>query len=212
MKKLDIVYKDKYLLVVNKKANYLTLSTDKNKYNNLYREVSAYVKKSYPKNKVFIINRLDKDVSGLVLFAKSYSVKTAIQNEWDNVKRTYLALVEGYVEKDKGDIKLYLKEDNNYNIYVDKDGKKAITKYEVIHRFQNKTLVKIFLVTGRKHQIRVSLKEIGHPIVGDKRYGAKTNPYRRVMLHSASVSFKHPINGNLITLDADIPKSFIPKE
>jgi 23S rRNA pseudouridine1911/1915/1917 synthase len=171
----------------------LTIATEKKEEHTLYREASAYVKKQYPKNKIFIVHRLDKDTSGLVIFAKNQDTKNELQNNWDKVKREYIAIVEGKVPKQKDVLKSYLVEDKTYNVYSTKDpkkGKLAITEYEVLKQNNNFSLLKINIKTGRKNQIRVQLSDIGHPIVGDKKYNSKTNILKRLALHANLIEYK----------------------
>ncbi len=171
----------------------LTIATEKKEEHTLYREASAYVKKQYPKNKIFIVHRLDKDTSGLVIFAKNQDTKNEFQNNWDKVKREYIAIVEGKVPKQKDVLKSYLVEDKTYNVYSTKDSKKgklAITEYEVLKQNNNFSLLKINIKTGRKNQIRVQLSDIGHPIVGDKKYKSKTNILKRLALHANLIEYK----------------------
>ena len=167
--KLDIVYEDKYLIIVNKKSGMLTISTDKEKINTLYHQVREYLQKQNKNNKVFIIHRLDKDTSGLIMFAKSEKIKRLMQDNWSNVKREYMVVVNGNVKNNKGIIKSYLKETKTNLVYStnNKNGKLAITEYEKIKSNKLYTLLKINLLTGRKNQIRVHLNDLGYPIVGD---------------------------------------------
>ena len=191
MKKLKILYEDKDLIIVSKPAKLLTIKDNKGS-KNLYSEVYDYLHKK--KEKVFIVHRLDKDTSGIVLFAKSEKVKNLMQEEWDKVVRKYLA----------GEIETYLYEDKNHYVHVTKDkGKYAKTLYEVKKKYKDKTELIITLVTGRKNQIRAHLAYIGHPIIGDKKYGSKMKG-RRVMLHAYYLEFSHPINKNTITIIDDI--------
>ena len=193
MKKMNIVFENKNLLVVEKEPHVLTIATEKKEEHTLYREASAYVKKQYPKNKIFIVHRLDKDTSGLVIFAKNQDTKNEFQNNWDKVKREYIAIVEGKVPKQKDVLKSYLVEDKTYNVYSTKDpkkGKLAITEYEVLKQNNNFSLLKIHIKTGRKNQIRVQLSDIGHPIVGDKKYNSKTNILKRLALHANLIEYK----------------------
>ena len=193
MKKMNIVFENKNLLVVEKEPHVLTIATEKKEEHTLYREASAYVKKQYPKNKIFIVHRLDKDTSGLVVFAKNQDTKNEFQNNWDKVKREYIAIVEGKVPKQKDVLKSYLVEDKTYNVYSTKDpkkGKLAITEYEVLKQNNNFSLLKINIKTGRKNQIRVQLSDIGHPIVGDKKYNSKTNILKRLALHANLIEYK----------------------
>ncbi len=195
MKKMDCLYEDKELLLVNKPAKLLTVGTEKIKEKTLYFEASTYVKKKYPKNKVFIVNRLDKDTSGIVVFAKNQELKKYLQNNWNEVAsiREYLAIVEGCVKQDSATLKSYLKEDKTLKVYSTKDssGTLAITHYEVLKRTRAYSLLKIRIDTGRKNQIRVQLADIGHPIIGDKKYGSSKNPLGRLGLHASFLRLKY---------------------
>ena len=209
MKKMDIVYEDKEILVVNKEPNYLTIATDKEKYKTLYNEASMYVKKQHPRNKVFIVHRLDKDTSGLVVFSKNENKKRELQNNWDNTTREYYAVVSGKMPKKKDVLKSYLVEDKTLNVHSTKNpkiGKLAITEYEVINETSAFSLLKINIKTGRKNQIRVQLSDIGHPIVGDKKYGCKHNIMRRMALHAYLIEYT--LKGKQYSFKTDIPKEF----
>jgi len=208
--KLDILYEDKEIIVVNKPSNLLTIGTEKNRDNNLYRKVSEYVKKQHKSNKIFIVHRLDKDTSGIIVFAKTEKVKSLLQREWDNSKRLYVALVEGKVDE-SGTIKNWLRETKTlytYSSNTKNDGKLAITKYKPIKSNKQYTLLDIEILTGRKNQIRVHMKDIGHSIVGDKKYGGTKNPIRRMCLHATYLSFKHPKTNKLIEINNNYPKIF----
>ncbi len=204
---LDILYEDKYLIAINKKANQLTIARDDEKSNNLYHEVSDYLKKKNKKNKVFIIHRLDCDTSGIVLFAKDEKTKQKMQSNWSNVIRNYVAFVSGPVKKNHDIIKTYLKETKTLFTYVSKSGKLALTEYEVIKKDNNHSALKIHLITGRKNQIRVHLKHIGNPIVGDKKYG--TEKYKYMLLHANQIIFNHPYSAEIIKIDSKLPNYFI---
>ena len=210
MKKLDIIYEDKEILVINKEPNLLTIATDKRETNTLYNKASEYVKKQYPKNKVFIVHRLDKDTSGIVLLAKNMDIKKKLQNNWSSVKREYIAIVKGKMPKDKDTLKSYLKESKTLNVYSTKDtknGKLAITDYEVLQSNNKYSLLKINIKTGRKNQIRVQLSDIGHPIIGDKKYGEKSPEINRLALHAYLVETK--INNKDYHFETKYPKDFI---
>ena len=213
MKKIDILYEDKEIIVVNKPAGLLCISTEKQKEKTMYHMVSTYLKKSNPRSKVYIVHRLDKDTSGIVVFAKNVSMKLALQNNWNEIvtKRGYVALVEGNVEKDKGVVKSYLKETKTLLVYStnDKSGKLAITEYRKLICNSLYTLLDINIKTGRKNQIRVHMKDIGNVIVGDKKYGAKQNPIRRLCLHANVLEFIHPLNKKKLYFETDIPDNFI---
>ena len=207
--KLEILYEDKYLIAVNKKAGLLTISTDKERENTLYHQVCVYLKSK--NQKVFIVHRLDKDTSGIVLFAKSEKVKKILQENWKDVKRGYIAKVCGNVKNQKGVIKSYLKESNSLLVYSTNDkklGKYAETHYEVIESNKDYSLLYIDIKTGRKNQIRVHLNDIGHPIVGDKKYGDKHQKEKRLYLHATYLEFIHPITKEVIIIKSNYPKSF----
>ncbi len=212
-KKLDIIYEDKEILVVNKPSGILTVSTPKEKEKTLFHEVSDYVKKSNPKAKVFIVHRLDKDTSGIVVFAKNQNIKYAYQNAWDNLvlKRGYTAVVDGVLEKKTGVIKSYLKETKTLLVYSSNDkrnGKLAITNYDVVKENKRYSMLSIDIKTGRKNQIRVHMKDINHPILGDKKYGNKKSPVNRLMLHAGELVIINPKTKKKMTFVSEIPKSF----
>lgn len=210
-KKLDILYEDKYFIIVNKPAGLLTIATEKEKERTLYHYVYDYLKNKHKNNKVFIIHRLDKETSGIVMFAKDLKTKEYMQTNWDKVEREYVAVVYGNMKKKKDRIKTYLMETKTHLTYCvdDTNGKQAITDYEVVLENKKYTLLSLKLKTGRKNQIRVSLAHIGNPIVGDKKYGIKKDPIRRMALHANYLNFYHPILKKKIELDIDIPSNFI---
>lgn len=211
--KLDIVYEDKSIIVINKKAHMLTISTDNEKEKTLFHQVMLYEKRKNKNNKVFIVHRLDKDTSGLVIFAKDEKIKYKLQNDWDkNTKRGYVAVVHGKT-KDKEVLKSYLMETKTLMVYSTNDtknGKLAITEYQKIGGNNKYSLLKIKIKTGRKNQIRVQLNDINNPIVGDKKYGNnKFDPLRRLCLHANYLEFIHPITNKKMVFELDIPKEFL---
>lgn len=211
IKKLEILYEDKYIIVVNKPANLLTISTEKEKDRTLFHYVYEYLKKKNKNNKVFIVHRLDKDTSGIVIFAKDQNAKYFLQNNWNEFKRNYVAIVEGKVKNNKGVLKNYLEETKTHLTYIvnDKNGKLAITEYEKVLENKRYTMLSLNIKTGRKNQIRVQLANIGNPIVGDKKYGNKKDPIRRMALVANTLEFIHPKSKQNIIIDIDIPKEFI---
>lgn len=187
----------------------LTIATEKREARTLYREASEYVKKQYPKNKVFIVHRLDKETSGIVILAKNPDKKLSLQNHWANVKREYLCIVEGKMPKEKDTLKDYLIETKALDVFVTKDkkrGKLAITEYEVLKTSSKYSLLKINIKTGRRNQIRVQLANIGNPIIGDKKYGSKSNPLKRLGLHAYLVEFND--NGKVYHFETKYPRDF----
>lgn len=178
-KDFKIIYEDNNIIVVDKPYNLLTISNGKEI--SLYNLVSEYVKKINKKNKIFIVHRLDKDTSGLVVFAKNIKTKNYLQDNWNKVERRYKAIVSG-ITKDSDILKNYLKENKNHYVYVSKTGDLAITEYKKIKDINNNSLLDINIKTGKKNQIRVQLSNIGHPILGDRKYGI--NNYKRLCLHA----------------------------
>lgn len=210
MKKMDIIYEDKELLVVNKPAKKLTIATEKQELNTLYHEAREYVKKQNPKNKIFIVHRLDKDTSGVVLFSKSEKLKKQLQDNWNSYDREYYTIVEG-VLKGSSTLKSYLKESKTLDVYSTKDkngGSLAITNYESLQTNKSYSLLKVKIETGKRNQIRVQLSDIKHPIVGDKKYHSKTNPLNRLGLHAYKLVITHPVTKKKMEFIAKTPLVF----
>lgn len=185
MKKLNIIYEDKDILVLNKPAGILTISDGKSA-STIYQEASNYVKKAHKSNKVFIVHRLDKNTSGLLVLAKSPQIKKELQESWNLAVRKYIGIVENHLENKRGVIEAYLREDKNHHVYCTKKEKGiyAKTVYEVLNYTKQCTVLLLDIKTGRKNQIRASLEYIGHPLIGDKKYGSKKNPLGRLGLHA----------------------------
>ena len=208
-KKLKILYEDKYIIIIDKPSGLLTVSTEKEKERTLYHYVFEYLKQKNKNNKVFIVHRLDKDTSGIVVFAKDIQSKSFLQNNWDKFKRNYVAVVHGHT-KEKDILKNYLMETKTHLTYIvnDKKGKLAITEYEKVLENNKYTMLSINIKTGRKNQIRVQLANIGNPIVGDKKYGKKDS-IKNMALTANTIEFLHPKTRKNINIDIDIPKSMI---
>ena len=211
MKKLDIVYQDKDIIVVNKDAHLLTIGTEKERDNTLYHKVLMYEKTKRKSNKIFIVHRLDKETSGVVLFAKREEIKDILQNNWDiyAIERKYVAVVEGKLKKKEDTLKNHLMENSIHHVYVSDNGKLAITKYKVLKESKSYSLLDIVITTGRKNQIRAQLSNIGSPIIGDKKYNAKTNPLRRLGLHANKLVIRHPITNEVMTFESKVPSEFM---
>ena len=210
--RLKIIEETDDYIVVDKPSGLLTISTAKEKEQTLYHIVSNYVKQIYPKNKIYIVHRLDRDTSGVVVFAKNEKTKHLYQNHWDEmvIERSYCAIVEGDMTS-SGTISNYLKENKEHMVYVTKDkkeGKLAITNYQVQKRENNQTWLRIQLKTGRKNQIRVHMQSLGHPVVGDLKYGATTNPYHRLALHADRLVILDPITQQKKVWVSPLPKIF----
>lgn len=209
---LRIVWEDDDLIVINKREGLLSVSTDRVKERTAYRLLSDYVKQSDPHNKIFILHRLDRDTSGIMIFAKNQRVKEQLQSNWSEMitRRTYVAVVEGRPEKDTDLIVSNLVENKNMQVFVtlEGDGKEAITRYRLLQTNNRYSLLELELETGRKNQIRAQMQFIGHPVVGDTKYGAETNPARRLMLHARKLCFIHPVTGEEMCFETRIPDIF----
>ncbi len=210
---IKILYEDKNIIVVNKPFNLLTVSSSKEKERTMYHIVSDYLKHKNKNSKVFVIHRLDKDTSGIVMFAKSEKIKQLYQNNWDNlvIYRGYIAVVQGKLENKSGTIAQYLAENKNCYVYKTSKnlGKLAITHYKVIKSNSKYSLLNIEIKTGRKNQIRVALKSIGHPIVGDLKYGTSNNSLKRLGLCANKLIIIDPINNKELNFQIDIPSEFM---
>lgn len=188
---INIIYEDNYFIGINKPSGLLSVSTDKREIDTAFNIVKNYVK-----GKLYVLHRLDRDTSGILLFCKDEKIKNGMQDSWNDVvlTRGYLAVVNRI--NGSGTIKSYLYEDKNFNVRSCNDpkkGKLAITNYKVIKSSKNYSLLQIFIETGRKNQIRVHMNLIGTSILGDKKYGG--NKAKRLYLHSNILEFIHPVSG-----------------
>ena len=210
-----IVYEDEALIVIDKPAGLLSMGTDDEKIRTAYFALTEYVRAKSPsgKGRVFIVHRLDRDTSGLVVFAKKEEIKLKLQKDWQSAVKKYYAVVEGVPKKKTDTIESYLVEDKFRRVYSAgedaKDAKKSTTAYRVIsEQGKEYALLDVTLLTGRKNQIRVHLADIGHPVVGDEKYGAQTNSLGRLGLHAYYLSFPHPETGEPKTFTTPIPTDF----
>jgi RluA family pseudouridine synthase len=210
LKGITILYEDDALIVVDKPSGLLTVSTPKQKERTVFHILSDYVSKGVARSKkrVHIVHRLDKDTSGVLIVAKRNEARLKLQDTWANTKKTYVALVHGHPEAKVDTITSYLAENKARVVYVTKDPKKgqqASTAYRVVKEVSQFSLLEIDLLTGRRNQIRVHLASIGHPIVGDRKYGQAGGRNRVLALHARSISFEHPFTHERMELAADIP-------
>lgn len=211
---VSIVFEDKDILVVEKERGILSVATDNERERTAYNILKNYLKEKDPKNKIFVVHRLDRDTSGVMIFAKSEKAQDILQTTWnDSVKeRTYVALVEGNVKKDRDTIISYLAENKamiTYSTNNEEEGKKAISHYKVLKRNKNYSLLEVNIETGRKNQIRVHMQGLGHSVVGDKKYGSTKNPIKRLGLHAHTIVFTHPITKEVLSFTSRIPESFL---
>lgn len=210
-KNIDIIYEDKDIIVINKPSGLLTVATEKEKNKTAYHLVMEYLKKKNKNNRIFIIHRLDKDTSGIIMFAKNERAKHLYQDNWNDIvkKRCYYAVIDGKMQTKEGTIKSYLKENGNMVYSVkDRSGKIAITEYKVLKERKNISLLDINLRTGRKNQIRVHMKENKTPILGDLKYGEKSKLINRLALHAYKLELINPVTKKLLTFEVNMPNEF----
>lgn len=210
---VQIVFEDKDVLVVHKKAGFLSVGTEKEKAKTVFSFLNEHVKKEKESNRVYVIHRLDREISGLMLFAKNKKAEAMLQSSWQvNLnKQGYTAILEGELQKTKGRIKSFLKENRAmvmYSTQSPNDALEARTSFEVIKKNTDYSLVRIEIETARKNQIRVHMKDLGHPIVGDEKYEALTDPIKRVALHAGRLIFQHPSTGEMMKFEKDMPVKF----
>ncbi len=212
-RRLKLVYEDDDIIVVNKGYGLLSMGNDKVKEGTAYTILRDYLKWQDPRNKLFIVHRLDRDTSGLMVFAKSIEAKENLQHNWNNMvlSRKYLAVVEGRPDPAEGIVKSYLAENSRYEVYSTDnpdEGQLAITRYRTLKSRNGYSLMEVELDTGRKNQIRVHMKDLGHPITGDRRYGAWSSPIHRMALHAQTLRFVHPITRKDMNFTTPTPISF----
>lgn len=209
---LKILFEDDSVIVVEKASGLLSMSTGKDRKKTAYRLLSDYVKKNAPHNHIFILHRLDRDTSGIMMFAKKRQVQEILQQNWENMvlERKYVAVVEGELKQDSGTLKSYIAENSAFIVHAATadEGKLAITHFRAVKTNHFYTLVELELETGRKNQIRVHMQEYGYPVAGDKKYGAKTNPIRRLALHAFKLRFIHPVSHQEMDFETPFPGRF----
>ncbi len=209
---LKILFEDDDIIVINKPAGLLSISTKKEKESTAYHYLNDYVKQKNKNSRIYVVHRLDRETSGVLMVAKNEKIKTLFQENWnDLVKyRGYQAIVEGKVEQPKGRIKSWLCETKTHMMFsseTEGDGQLAITNYEVIKEGSLYTKLSIWLETGRKNQIRVHMKDMGHPIAGDKMYGATSNPSKRLLLHAHKLVIVNPITKEEMSFETPFEKT-----
>jgi len=212
--RIEIIYEDQSLLVLNKPAGLLTVATAREKADTLYVRLNDFLhSRRWPRNeRAIVVHRLDQDTSGLVLFAKSDELKQQLQEAWPTVQKTYWAIVEGRPAVDQTTITSYLSESKSLQVHSHRlavpGAKLATTHVRVLQTRGAETLVEVRLETGRKHQIRVHLAGLQCPVVGDERYGARTNPYGRLALHACQLAFTHPLSGQPLQFSCAMPTAW----
>ena len=213
-KLLNIVYEDAYLIVVEKKPGLLSVSTERQKERTACTILNEYLKRSAGRqSRVYVVHRLDRDTSGLMMFAKDEKTQHTLRDNWHKIvfDRRYVAVVAGEMEKDQGIVRSWLTDRTLY-VYsspTDDGGKESVTHYRTIERANSYSLVELHLETGRKNQIRVHMQDLGHPVVGDGRYGFEDiNPIGRLALHAFKLCFYHPVTGEKLQFETPYPADF----
>lgn len=210
----EILHEDLDLIIGNKDADILTVAALWEKNNTVHQSLNTYVQKGNPRSTkcVYVVHRLDQATSGVLIFAKSEKAQKTLKNNWPATVKTYYAIVHGKPEKKSGLIESYLTEDEDYVMHSTTDsenGKLAKTEYTVVFETSYYSVMKINLLTGKKNQIRVHMADLGHPIVGDTKYGKdKTSKHKNLMLHAFAISFEHPFSKKLMRVQVDVPDYF----
>lgn len=210
---ISIIHEDRDIIVINKPVGLLTIGTDREKQKTAHFLLNDYVRKGNSKssNRVYVVHRLDRETSGILVFAKSEQAKRFLQDNWERTEKHYLAIVHGNLKKKEATISSYLAENRALRVYSTSDpsqGRLSHTAYKVIEETKGFTMVDVNLITGRKHQIRVHFAEMGHPVVGDKKYGPDENVSKRLALHARSIIFNHPFTLKPMTFDTGVPEEF----
>ena len=204
---LDILFEDEAILVVNKPAGLLSVATDRLEQDTLHNRCVEYCRSQKKHGWCYIVHRLDKATSGIMVFAKSEHVKRELQDQFAQqlVHRHYVALVEGQSSAGRADHNLI--EDKNLRVYVSdkktKTSKRAVTTWDILAQGEHETLLSVVIETGRRHQIRVAMAENGTPVVGDKMHGAVTNLHGRICLHAVALEFLHPSNDDPVRFESE---------
>ena len=205
---LKIIHLDNDVVVVEKRAGLLSMGSEGEKERTAHRILNQHLKAltGSPSQQAFIVHRLDRETSGLMLFARSRAIQTALQQNWKTVTKKYVAVVEGVPANAEGTLRDNLAESKSLKMHrVERGGDLAITHYRVLRNGRNNSMLELTLETGRKNQIRVQLAAAGHPIVGDRKYGATTDPARRLALHSCELTFRQPVSGAPMTFHSPLP-------
>jgi 23S rRNA pseudouridine1911/1915/1917 synthase len=208
--RLRIVYSDDAIVVVDKPAGLLSMGSEREKEKTLHRILNDHLKAiaKSSRQQIFIVHRLDRETSGLMVLARSESVQATLQGNWNDVTKKYLAVAEGVLPDEQGTLRDHLIESKSLRMHrVERGGDLAVTHYRLISSTSARSLVELTLETGRKHQIRVQLAGIGHPIVGDRKYGGKSGGATRLALHSCELTFNHPISGVSMEFRSELPSS-----
>jgi tRNA pseudouridine32 synthase/23S rRNA pseudouridine746 synthase/23S rRNA pseudouridine1911/1915/1917 synthase len=214
IQQLKILHEDRDVIVVEKPCGLLTIGTDRDKSRTVHTILNDYVRKGdhRSRNRAYIVHRLDRETSGILILAKSEAAKIYLQEHWQETDKRYLAVVHGSLTQKAGTISSHLVENSALTVYSTTaagQGKLSHTEYTVLKESRGFSLLEIHLLTGRKHQIRVHFSEMGHPVVGDRKYGKGRDNHGTLALHARSLSFSHPVNGRRMTFETGIPDFFV---
>ena len=209
---VKIVYEDRWLIVIEKNIGILSMAAGHSSLN-VKSVLDDYFRKSRQKCNAHVVHRLDRDTSGLMVYAKDVETEQVMEHDWHKMvyDRRYVAVVSGEMESDEGTVQNWLKDNKAYITYsspTDNGGKLAITHYHVLQRTTEHSLVEFQLETGRKNQIRVHAADMGHPVCGDSKYGNGDDPLHRLCLHAWLLCFTHPVTGEPMEFETPIPTSF----
>ena len=208
---IKIYFEDASVLVVEKPANLLSIASEAEPEKTAYFQLNEYLRQAHPRSKqrVWIVHRLDRETSGLMVFAKTPEAKEFLQSNWDRFEKKYEAVAEGRLPRNSGTLKSDLDESNPFKVFIRPASgltRHAVTHYRVLAETKPLSLVELTLETGRRHQIRVQLASVGCPIIGDEKYGAKNDPAGRLGLHSSFLRFTHPVSGEELRFSSPLPK------
>ena len=208
---IKILYEDGSIIVIEKPAGLLTIATEKIKTKTAYFELNDLLQTSAPgqHERAFIVHRLDRDTSGILVFARNEEAKHQLQKNWESVEKNYYAVVEGLPRKKSDILTSHLAENSILRVYSREENERtklAVTHYRVLKTNKKYSLLDVMPKTGRKNQIRVQLSDMGHPIAGDEKYGSTKDPAGRLCLHAYQLSFNHPVTGKLMTFKSELPE------
>lgn len=208
-----VLYEDEHLIVVVKPAGILTYGERGTEGTSVYRELLNNLKeKTKGRGHVYVVHRLDREVSGILVFARTEKIQQLIKDHWKENNKRYYALVEGRPPDEEGTVRSFLKENKELKVYTTDetpDSKFAVTHYKVIRKLEGRSLLEISIETGRKHQIRVHLADIGCPVVGDTKYGSGDKKMQRIQLHAYYFAMKHPVTGEMMEFKTELPEGFV---
>ena len=212
--RIKLVYEDNDIIVVDKGYGVLSTAAGKPSDDTVYNIIKKYARGFSDKANVYVVHRLDRDTSGLMLLTRTKQARDKLISNWNNmvIERKYVAVVEGDVAQPEGTIKSFLAENpDTFEMYSTDDkkvGRLAVTKYRLLKQGKRFAMVELEIKTGRKNQLRVHMQDMGNPVSGDRKYGGHPSPINRIALHATVLSFVHPITGKAVTFNSPFPDNF----